>query len=241
MYFSYNEAISWVKEYKLALEACVNESKHTIVLCPSFEVLGIIANQIDMKTELIQLGAQDCSMFAQGAYTGQVSARSLKEIGCAYCVVGHSEIRQWYSLSDQMIAKKVHQLLLQGIMPIICIGESKEHKRSGDTLIVLERQLKLTLHTIYETNSKNNVLIAYEPIWAVGTDKTPDSDYLVMVFDHIASLLRDANISEDRVQFIYGGGVDYSIFQEFSHIPLLNGFLIGRASTNFQILKKIVS
>ena len=140
MYFTFDQALEWVRTTKKDLEQACQESGNSIVLCPSFESLYPI--KLELSNSPINLGAQDCSNYAQGAYTGQVQARSLAEIGCSYCIVGHSERRSYKQEKSYEIAQKVGLLLENHISPILCIGESKQDYDAGKTKAILTQQFE---------------------------------------------------------------------------------------------------
>ncbi len=158
-----------------------------------------------------------------GAFTGDISARSLKELGCSYGIIGHSERRTTYCESDKQIAQKASLLNSHGITPILCIGETLEDRASGNTYKKLTAQLKLIKDT-------SNAIIAYEPVWAIGTGQLPTEQELCDVVAWIR-LRTDA-------QILYGGSIDDHSCKKLS--SLVDGFLVGKASIAIEALKKII-
>lgn len=233
------------KSFAQSIDDCATHTKELkqlsaqqdteIVLCPSFPALYTI-NEMLADT-MVHLGAQTCSPHASGAYTGQVSAQSLQEIGCSYCIVGHSEQRQYQGVTDQEVADAAYQLCEQRIEPIICIGETKDQFQKKEGMKVVEQQLDPVLSKL--KNTQQPITIAYEPVWAIGTGQIPESDYLTTIFQHLSTILSDTHSEPWRL--IYGGSVSEKTIGSFKNIPTLSGFLIGGASLDFQKFEKIVS
>jgi triosephosphate isomerase len=239
MYFSFQEATEWTNQYFSSLDSLSRNIIHQIILCPSFEALSSTATKL--RGSHIQIGAQDCSSHQLGAYTGQISAISLAQIGCSYCIIGHSERRQLLHEEDNIIVQKAIQLISYNIIPILCVGETKEEYQSGITKSVIRRQLSPFGHLGLTTTKATNqpFLIAYEPIWSIGTGIIPEREYL----EEILNLLQEITsswASKSKIAFLYGGSVNENTISHLASIDLLGGFLIGKASTDFQELKKIV-
>ncbi len=211
-----------------------------IIICPTFPQIPIAS--MELEDMAISIGAQNCSEFAQGAYTGEVSASSLADIGCMFCIVGHSERRIIFKESNDTIAKKVVQLLNQEIDPIICIGETEQEFNDKKTFSVLEAQLRPIFQAIKVSQLKpEELFIAYEPVWAIGTGKTPDNDYIENIFDWIEDFKEKQLGNTIDSVLLYGGSVDPITAPMLKDISNLGGFLIGGASTDFQKFKKIVT
>lgn len=210
-----------------------------ITLCPSFPALYPIKKLLEDTA--IALGAQDCSKYKNGAYTGQVSAQSLAQIGCSYCIVGHSEQRLYCHESPQDNAEKIKRLVEQNIQPIICIGEKKEEYEKNKTVDALEEQLKPVIETLQHLEiMPESICIAYEPVWAIGTGKFPDQEYLKTIFDWLDKI-RKNKLSYYTVNFLYGGSVQEQTIAKIKEIPLINGLLVGNASTDFQKFTNLIS
>lgn len=234
MYFSYQESSRWATENLKNISELLHGKNISFVVCPSFEALTDVISKAN-HTQLF-IGAQDCSSHALGAYTGQVAAQSLAELGCSYCIVGHSETRSNYKLNNSETAQKVKQLLEYNICPIICIGETKEEYESSQTIIILKKQLE-PLIDIFK-NKKTKPYIAYEPIWTVGTDKTPTHSHLKYVYKNLALFFSSFCIDP---HFIYGGNVNQNNIQQIHEVTYIRGILVGRSSIDFQKIKTIVS
>lgn len=225
---SFSAAMSFAQKYKNELSQLSNE-KNSIVVCPSYPALFPLAQLFSDTT--ISVGAQNCSAHEAGAYTGQVSAQSLKQAGCTYCIIGHSEQRAYCHLTDQEISEKLKLLLANNIIPIICIGESEQTYKEKKTFEVLSTQLELLLPQLGTSAS----VIAYEPVWAIGTGIVPENSYLKTIF----SWLKQKKIA--HCQLLYGGSVNEKNRDQLLQIEAIEGFLIGGASLDFQKLQKIVS
>ncbi len=231
---SFAQSIDFCTSHKSGLKKLASESGIELVLCPSFPALYTI-NEL-LGDTMVHVGAQTCSAHASGPYTGQVSAQSLKEIGCSYCIVGHSEQRQYNGVTDSDVAQAAKNLCEQKIEPIICIGETKEQFQKNQALTILEKQLDPVLDAL--KNTKQAITIAYEPVWAIGTGEIPESVYLKKIFQHVSSILSPIHSGPWRL--IYGGSVSEETMSGFKNIPSLSGFLIGGASLDFQKFEKIV-
>lgn len=229
---TYSDAIKWIKDNQSDLIAIKTQTKTSIILCPSFDSLSSIANLI--KNTGINLGAQNCASETIGALTGEVSALSLYELGCAYCIIGHSERRTVLRETDQDIQKKFNVLLNNNITPILCIGESLEQKNSNQTLEVLRNQLD----SVIQEGIGKTIVIAYEPVWAIGTGIIPATQELKQVISWVKNYISQKNINNCKV--IYGGSVNDKNITELLTISQIDGFLLGGASLDIQMLKKIV-
>jgi triosephosphate isomerase len=228
------QAIAWATDH--AQNLADPSQSHTLIICPSFEALYPLQKKLN-KTN-ISLGAQNCSAYTKGAYTGEVSAQSLAEVGCQFCIVGHSERRALFHENNHDIALKVEQLLLNKICPIVCIGETEQEKKNGQTVHIIKQQLDPVLTQIKKFKSPF-LLIAYEPIWAIGSGKIPDASTVKTVFGYISHMVKE--IAPHAIhKLIYGGSISSSNVQQFTRIQQLNGLLIGSTSLDFQELKKIV-
>lgn len=235
MYFSFNQADTWLKEYAHSLHELSSPATVTVAICPSFDALSIAQKYLNNSS--ILWGAQTCSPALSGAYTGQVSPQSLLELGCQLCLVGHSEARTYLHESHEKIQERLALLLAIGIRPVLCIGETAQERSLGKTIDVLKQQLSvLEKLSIYQEITP---LIAYEPTWAIGTGKMPTTIDLQNSIDYIKTELQHTYaIAEPSI--LYGGSVSEKHTKDLCSIKGLDGFLIGKASTNFQELKNIV-
>jgi triosephosphate isomerase (TIM) len=238
MNLSFDQSISFCKNNHDALQQIPNNVAE-IVICPSFVAIAPIAEIF--KNSPIAIGAQDCSEHSLGAYTGETSALSLAEVGVTYCIVGHSERRMYYGETTETIIKKIYLLYATNIMPIICIGETHEDFANKKTFNVLTEQLSPILAAIAQQQEKRKeIIIAYEPVWAIGTGIVPTLEQLTTVFEWITKQIA-LQLSGYTIHLLYGGSVNQSNIAELKKTPPINGFLIGGASTDFEQFKKIIT
>lgn len=198
------------------------------IICPPFVYLHEIHRQL--RDGSVQLGAQDVCAEASGAYTGEVSAQMLRDVGCRYVLVGHSERRSLYGEDDRHVARKFVAAQAAGLTPILCVGEQLAEREAGQTHEVIQRQLDAVL-AIVEAPALSRALIAYEPVWAIGTGRnaTPEQaqDVHQFIRGHIAA--RDAKIAA-ALPILYGGSVKAGNAAELFAMPDVDGGLIGGAS-----------
>ncbi len=176
----------------------------------------------------IDLGAQDVSPHASGAYTGEVGAAMLKEFGCRYVIVGHSERRQYHGETDALVADKAKIALAAGITPIVCIGETLAEREAGRTEEVVKRQLAAVIHT--NGHCISEIVVAYEPVWAIGTGKTATPEEAQAVHAVLRAQLKAATDHADRVKILYGGSMNAANAASLLAQPDIDGGLIGGAS-----------
>jgi triosephosphate isomerase len=211
------------------LKAGISNIKKTVVsVCPPFVYLSEVASLLAGTP--ISWGSQNISDQVSGAYTGEISGSMLKDLGCTYAIVGHSERRSIYKESDEDVAKKFAAARKVGLIPILCVGELLEEREKGITEQVVGRQLDAVI-ALEGVAALADAVIAYEPVWAIGTGKTasPEQAQEVHAFirSKIASL--DKNVG-DKVQILYGGSVKGSNAKELFSQPDIDGGLIGGAS-----------
>lgn len=176
----------------------------------------------------IELGAQDVSAHALGAYTGEVSAAMLKEFGCRFAIVGHSERRQYHGETDAMVADKAKSALACGITPIVCVGETLAEREAGHTEEVVKRQLAAVIHA--NGHCISEIVVAYEPVWAIGTGKTATPQEAQAVHLVLRSQLKAATDQFARVKILYGGSMNAANAATLLAQPDIDGGLIGGAS-----------
>jgi triosephosphate isomerase len=197
-------------------------------LCPTFVYLSEMSRELSGSS--ISMGAQDVCAETQGAFTGEVSASMLKDVGCAGAIVGHSERRAIFGESDQLVARKFAAVLAVGLTPILCVGEQLAEREAGRTFEVVDRQLDAVLD-LSGVAAFSRAVIAYEPVWAIGTGKTASPQQAEEVHAHIRGRIasRDAKIAA-LVRILYGGSVKASNAAEIFAMPNVDGGLIGGAS-----------
>ncbi len=199
-----------------------------ILLCPPFPYLMETSRLL--KDSGVSLGAQSVCAESQGAFTGEVSAAMLKDVGCRYVLVGHSERRQLFAESDALVARKFVAAQGQGLVPVLCVGETLEEREGAQTASVVSRQLEAVL-AVTGVASLARAVIAYEPIWAIGTGRTASPDQAQEVHAMIRAKVseRDGTIG-GSVRILYGGSVKASNAQELFAMPDIDGGLVGGAS-----------
>jgi len=176
----------------------------------------------------IAWGAQDCSAHASGAYTGEVSAAMVAEFGCRYVIVGHSERRAYHAESDQLVADKAKAALAHRLTPIVCVGETLAQREAGETDAVVSRQLAAVISTLGADVSK--AVVAYEPVWAIGTGKTATPEQAQAVHAVLRAQLEAATPQAQQMRLLYGGSVKADNAQSLFSKPDIDGGLIGGAS-----------
>ncbi len=210
-----------------------------VVVCPPFTSL-FIASEL-LKETNIKLGAQNMFYEVEGAFTGEISPKMLKSVKCEYVILGHSERRRYFYETDEIVNKKVKKALEFGLKPIICIGETLEERESGETFKVLEKQVKGTLNGLTAEQIKE-IVIAYEPVWAIGTGKnaTPEQAQSAQKFirEFVSGLFNSDVAQSLTIQ--YGGSVTpenaYSLLSQ----PDVDGALVGGASLKIDSFLKII-
>jgi triosephosphate isomerase (TIM) len=208
-----------------------------IAVCPPFVYLWEIARLL--KASSIALGAQSVCAEAAGAFTGEVSAAMLKDVGCAYVIVGHSERRSIYKEDDALVARKFLAAQSQGMTPILCVGETLEERERGQTTQVVSRQLGAVLD-LARVQALKKAVVAYEPVWAIGTGKNATPEQAQQVHAHIRSEVaaQDAKIAAE-LRVLYGGSVKAGNAREIFAMPDVDGGLIGGASLKADEFLKI--
>ncbi len=234
MFFTTSQALDFFIHNNKSYASLVQQGAQ-IVICPSFPALASL-KKIAAPAG-VGLGAQNCVANSPGAFTGAVSIEDLVDVGCSYCLVGHSEQRLYCGETDEGVASKTVALLKQGVTPIVCLGESKQEREQGLTQQVVCQQLMQVLKALPDLLVV--LYIAYEPIWAIGTGSVPTMNEIEEVLGWL-----DACVHVYKqgltVKFLYGGSVSAKNSAEISKISHLSGFLIGKASLDFQEFEKIV-
>ena len=206
-----------------------NANSKCVVICPT----AIHLDYLSKNKNGFYVGAQNVSEHEEGAYTGEISVRSLIETNVDFCIVGHSERRQIFREKDKDINLKSERLIANNVIPIICIGETLEQKEKGITNTVLEEQL---MNSIPSSSTFENTIIAYEPVWAIGTGLTPTIDEI----DETHRFIRSHNDKFNKYKILYGGSVKASNAKEITHLANVDGALIGGASLKSEEFTKII-
>ncbi len=190
-----------------------------VIICPSFPYLTLF------KGYQFKLGAQNVFNLEKGSYTGEVSPVQLKSIGVEYVIVGHSERRLIFKEDNQFINEKIKAILNQNMLPILCVGETLEERSANKTSTVIQTQLEACLKDL---NITNNIIMAYEPIWAIGSGQTPTSDEIREVMQFIKDYIN--NKYQINIRVLYGGSVNKDNIKSIIDIDNVDGVLIGGAS-----------
>ena len=197
-----------------------------VAVCVPFPYLASTA--VALAALDIRWGGQDCSAYEQGAYTGEVSAAMLAEFGCRYVIVGHSERRGYHAESDQLVADKAKAAMARGVTPIVCVGESLAQRESGETESVVKRQLSVAIHTL--AHCAGEMVVAYEPVWAIGTGRTATPEQAQAVHALLRAQLRAATARADEMKILYGGSVKPDNAATLFAQPDIDGGLVGGAA-----------
>ncbi len=193
------------------------DTQNTIILCVPYTLLNIDSGRI-------ALGAQDTSTHDHGAYTGEVSAQMIAETGAKYVIVGHSERRQYHGETNNIVQQKAAAAMTAGLIPIICIGETMDEKQSGIAMQVIESGVRECV----PPNTNKNIIIAYEPRWAIGAGITPTDDEIAAAHKLIADTL--SNMGLTNIPILYGASVKATNAAQIMSIPNVDGVLVGGAS-----------
>lgn len=224
MQLSHHEACSWIESDLPQVLETLAQTPHELVICPSFTVLPYATSLY----EELPWGAQDCYLEERGPFTGDTSVLSLKDLGVRYTLIGHSERRILHGETNDQIRKKATLLLNHAIEPIVCIGETQEHLQDEGSLV---KEQITSLLPAYANTAR--CIIAYEPVWAIGTGKTPT----IKELQNSIYRVRTA-VSSTNHLLLYGGSVTEAVAREFSHY--VDGFLLGGSSLTSEVLKKII-
>ena len=224
-----NEALLHALAKGLTTGLAVNASCEVAVCVPAPYLTQVQALKSAQSGLLgIEVGAQDVSAQAAGAYTGEVSAAMLKDLGCRYVIVGHSERRQYHYETDALVADKAKAALASGITPIVCIGETLAEREAGRTEEVVRRQLAAVIHA--NGHCISEIVVAYEPVWAIGTGKTASPEEAQVVHAVLREQLKAATDQYTRIKILYGGSMNAANAASLLAQPDIDGGLIGGAS-----------
>ena len=225
MHKTINEAKSFVEEIK----GSIKETDVEAVICAPYTILKDL-KEVTKGTN-IKVGAQNMHFEENGAFTGEISPLMLKELEIDYVIIGHSERRQYFNETDETVNKKVKKALEHSIIPIMCVGESLEEREAGDTKSIVKSQVEKGLQGINHEDIKK-IVVAYEPIWAIGTGKTASSEDANEVIAYIREVIKNVS-SEDiseEIRIQYGGSVKPSNVEEIMNQSDIDGALVGGAS-----------
>ncbi len=231
-----NEAIEYIDK----LAPLVKDTKNEVILCVPYTDLFYAL--LTAQNTNIKIGAQNMHFAEKGAYTGEVSAKMLKSINVEYVIIGHSERRQYFNETDETVNKKIKSAFENGLKPIVCVGETLEERESGKTESIITKQTELALDGL--TNEQvENTIIAYEPIWAIGTGKTAtseDANNSIKAIRNKIEKLYGKDVAE-KVIIQYGGSVKSKNAKELFSMSDIDGGLVGGASLDPEEFSKIVN
>ncbi len=231
-----NEAMNFISE----LAPLVKSAENEVVLCVPYT--DLFYSLLHVQDTNIKIGAQNMHYEESGAYTGEISGEMLKSIGVEYVIIGHSERRAYFGETDETVNKKLKKALSLGLKPIVCIGESLEQRESGEAKDIVTMQTKLALEGL-ESDAVEKTIIAYEPIWAIGTGKTAtkeDANETIKWIREEIEKIYGKKVS-DSVIILYGGSVKSSNAKDLFEMSDIDGGLVGGASLDAQELAKIIN
>jgi triosephosphate isomerase len=210
-----------------------------IMIAPPFTALESVSRAI--KNSPVALGAQDLYWEEEGAYTGEISAPMLKSMGCEYGIIGHSERRQYFGETDKTVNQKIQAAIRIGLKPVFCIGETEQERESEQTFSVLDKQVRKGLERLV-LEQLDTLIIAYEPVWAIGTGKTATDDQAQEVHQFIRSLIEKSfgNELSKSIRILYGGSVKPDNILNLMEMPDIDGALVGGASLDADSFSQIV-
>ncbi|MFN6964798.1 MAG: triose-phosphate isomerase [Pyrinomonadaceae bacterium] len=238
MYKLLGEAV----ETALALKPLVANANHCdVVIAPVFTALKVVADRLEGSN--IRIAAQDCSTeTAEGAHTGEVNAAMLRDVGCSAVIIGHSERRQYYCETDASVNRKTKAALAAGLQPIVCVGESLAERTSGNAEKVVRAQLIGGLEGLTRADAER-IIIAYEPVWAIGTGKTATPEQAQEMHGYIRQVFAEVHGSEPAgaLRILYGGSVKPDNIRSLMDQPDVDGALVGGASLDAHSFAAIVN
>jgi triosephosphate isomerase len=231
-----SEAVELIEQ----LIPLVREAEVEVVVCPPFVCLAAASQAL--KGSNIGLGAQNMHFEEKGAYTGEIAPNMLKELGVKYVIIGHSERRQYFGETDEIVNKKVKAAFAHDLIPIVCVGETLEQREQGITEKVVEEQIRVGLSGLMAEDVEKAV-IAYEPVWAIGTGKTATSQQANDVISFIRSIILDMYDKEvsNSIRIQYGGSMNPGNASELMAMSDIDGGLIGGASLKAEDFAKVVN
>jgi len=210
-----------------------------VMIAPTYTALFQVARAIEGS--LIALGAQNLYWEPQGAYTGEISAEMLKDVGCSQVIIGHSERRQFFGETDETVNRKIRAAVSVGLLPVFCVGETEAQRESGETFSVLDKQVRDGLKD-FAFDDPAGLVVAYEPVWAIGTGKTATREQAQEAHAYIRSVLETlfGKPVAEGVRILYGGSVKPDNVKALMEMPDVDGALVGGASLDPETFSKLV-
>lgn len=231
-----NEAIEFIDK----LIPLVKDTENEVILCVPYTDLFYVL--LTAQNTNIKIGSQNMHFEEKGAYTGEISGKMLKSIGVEYVIIGHSERRQYFNETDETVNRKIKTAFLNNLKPIVCVGETLEQREAGEATNIITKQIELALDGLTQEQVEDTI-VAYEPIWAIGTGKTAtkeDANEAIKAIRNKISQIYGQNTSE-RVIIQYGGSVKSSNSKELFEMSDIDGGLVGGSSLNPEEFAKIVN
>jgi triosephosphate isomerase len=236
MYKTPKEAAETARELDQRVASVVGVD---IMIAPTYTALAAVNAVIYQGP--VALGAQNLFWEAEGAYTGEISARMLQSVGCTYCIIGHSERRQYFAETDQTVNKKIRAAIEAQLIPVFCVGETEKEREAGQTFSVLDKQVQKGLEGLV-SEELGTLVIAYEPVWAIGTGKTATDDQAQEAHQFIRSLVQKnfGDARAESIRILYGGSVKPANIAALMEMPDIDGALVGGASLDAESFSQIV-
>lgn len=224
-----NGSLSFIKDFFPKIHTALETTPHQVILCPPFPFLSQI--QEILKNTKAHLGAQNCYVSSQGAFTGEVSSSMLADMGCKFVIVGHSERRTLFSETNSLVKTKISALHKAGLTAILCVGESLLMRESGQAIETVVQQLHESLP---ESSTNQNTMVAYEPVWAIGTGMTPTLEEILEMHQALQKAL------PAPLSLLYGGSVTPENRDSILNLPGVDGVLVGGASLKADSFEKLI-
>lgn len=236
MYKTPKEAAETARELDLRVGSVADVD---IMIAPTYTALAAVSAVIYQGP--VALGAQNLFWEPEGAYTGEISASMLKAVGCTYCIIGHSERRQYFAETDQTVNKKIRAAIEAQLIPVFCVGETEKEQEAKQTFSILDKQVQKGLEGLV-SEDLDTLVIAYEPVWAIGTGKTATDDQAQEVHQFIRSLVEKAygKALSESMRILYGGSVKPGNIAGLMDMPDIDGALVGGASLDAESFSQIV-
>jgi triosephosphate isomerase (TIM) len=232
-----NKTVAEAAEFVDALLPRIAATQHDVVICPPFTALAEVVQR--RYGTAVKVAAQNMHEDESGGFTGEVSAPMLVELDVEAVILGHSERRQFFGETDEALARKLPAALAAELEPILCVGESEQAREGGETEAVLERQLQADLANL-DSGQISQIVVAYEPIWAIGTGRTASAEQAQETCAFIRDVLRLRGAAADEVRVLYGGSVKPANAAELLALPDVDGALVGGASLDAEDFAAIV-
>jgi triosephosphate isomerase (TIM) len=210
-----------------------------VMIAPTFTALYQVSRTLEGSA--IALGAQNLHWEPQGAFTGEISAQMLVDAGCSHVIIGHSERRQFFGETDTSVNRKIRAAVTEGLIPVFCIGESEAEREAGNTFSILDKQVRDGLNN-FTFDELKGLIVAYEPVWAIGTGKTATREQAQAAHEYIRSLLDTLFGKQfaEAVRILYGGSVKPDNVRALMEMPDVDGALVGGASLDPETFSKLV-